>query len=321
MRILRILFTGFLVIVVLAAGAFFGSREVALWWAARSLVSSVEELSRAEIKGTFAQQCQRTTSSDVFTKIEPEYQLRFLSDTEYALELVCGTSAKEPVLIARKTLPLLVSKVPGSSGLLPKEPLSGVRLTMFAEQFDLVREYIGSVPAFFVRERAVVLSDGVVLVNSDAIELGVGPNTSCEGYGYTCCDTQTQMGAGESIGGIESCPASCFSSCITRPVLLSFTTAPFLNPQTRSVTIAPGGSVSFHYVADAGKSSNLQVLIKFGDGKTEQLQSATGSVEHTYTCGSGSCQYKAQIELTDTWGVSSLPGKLDTVAVNVSGGV
>lgn len=321
MRILRILFTGFLVVVLLAAGAFFGSREVALWWAARSLVSSVEELSRAEVKGTFAQQCQRTVGSDVFTKIEPEYQLRFLSDTEYALEVLCGAAAKEPVLIARKTLPLLVSKVPGSSGLLPKEPLSGVRLTTFAAEFDFIKEYVGSVPDILIKERALVLSDGDILADTDAVELGVGPSTSCEGYGYICCDAQTQMGAGESISDIPSCPTSCFSSCITRPVLLSFTTAPFLNPQTRSVTIAPGGTVSFHYVADAGKSSNLQVLIKFGDGKTEQLQGATGNVEHTYMCGSGSCQYKVQIELTDAWGVSSLPGKLDTVAVSVSGGV
>ncbi|MDA1079415.1 MAG: hypothetical protein O2840_01850 [bacterium] len=320
MRVLRTLLTGFFIILLIAVGAFFGSREALLWWASRSLASSVQELARAETKGTFAQQCQRSIGTDVFGKIDPKYQLRFLNHTEYALEVVCDVAA-EPTLITRKNLPVLVSKVPGSSGLLPEEPLSGVRLTAFATELALIREYIGSVPEFFVRERSVVLSDGVVLADGDAAELGVGPNTSCEGYGYICCDAQTQMGAGESISGIESCPATCFSSCITRPVLLSFTTAPFLNPQTRSVTIAPGGTVSFHYVADAGKSSNLQVMISFGDGKTEQLQGSTGSVEHVYSCPAGNCQYKAQIELKDAWGVSSLPGKLDTVAVNVSSGV
>lgn len=321
MRVLRMLFTGFLVIVLLVAGAFFGAREVLLWWSARSLASSVEELARIKVKGTFAQQCRRLVGSDVFATVTPKYQLRFLSHTEYALEVLCGDAVKEPVLIARKTLPLLVSKVPGSSGLLPEVPLSGIRLTVFAAQFDLIHQYIGSVPAFLVRERAVVLSDGVVLADTDAVALGVGPNTSCEGYGYICCDAQTQMGVGENIAGVQNCLTSCFSSCITRPVLLSLTTTPFLNPQNRSLTVASGGTVLFHYVADAGTSSDLQIIMRFGDGKTEQLQGATGSVEHVYTCPTEGCQYTAQIELTDTWGVSSLPGKLDTVAVNVSSGV
>lgn len=321
MRVLRILFTGFFTIIVLAVGAFFGAREVLLWWASNSITASIEELGRSEIKGAFAQQCQRLVGSDVFTSITAEYQLRFLTDREYTLEVVCDESAKNPILISRKKLPLLVSKVPGSSGILPDAPLSGIRLTVFAEQLGFVRELVGHIPDFLVRERAVVLSQGAVLADKDPEELGVGPVTSCEGYGFMCCDAQTQMGAGESLAGAQDCPSSCFSSCITRPVLLSFTTDPFINPQTRSLTVAPGGTVSFHYVADAGKSDELNAILRFGDGEQVQLQGTTGSTEHKYTCPRQSCTYTAQIELSDTWGVRSLPGKLYTVAVTVSGGV
>jgi len=320
MRVLRILFTGFFVVVLLAVGAFFGAREVLLWWASRSLTQAVAELARTQVKGTYAQQCQRLVGSNVFTAITPEYQLRFLSNTEYALEVVCGDTVKEPILISRKQLPILVSKVPGSSGILPTAPLSGVRLTVFAEQLAILQEFIGYLPAFLVRERAVVLSQGAVLVDTNPAELGVGPSTSCEGYGYICCDSQTQMGAGESLTGAQNCPTACFSSCISRPVLLSFTTSPFLSPQTRSLTVASGGTVSFHYVADAGKAE-LTVVLRFGDGQQTQLQGATGSVDHRYTCPTATCQYTAQLELTDSWGVSALPGKLEAVAVTVSGGV
>jgi len=321
MRVLRILFSGLLIVVLLATGAFFGAREVFLWWASRSVVSAVQELARTQTKGTFAQQCQRSVGSDVFGTVEPTYQVRFLSNTEYALEVVCGEQAKEPILITRKTLPLFVSKVPGSSGILPDAALSGIRLTVFAEQFALIKTFIGYIPEFFVRERAVVLSEGLVLADTDAVELGVGPATSCEGYGFMCCDSQTQMGAGESLSGAQNCPSTCFSSCITRPVLLSFTTAPFINPQTRSLQIASGGTVSFHYVADAGKSSDLSAVIYFGDGQRAQAQGSAGSFEHVYTCATRSCTYTAKIDLTDNWGGTSLPGKLDTVAITVSGGV
>ena len=319
MRVLRTILTTFLVLALLSIGALFAARSALLWWGSYSLIQATKSLQRSGRGPQYLRQCQQEVGSDVNVTLTPEPQMRFLSNTEYMAEILCDGFSADPIIVERYTLPVFVSKVPGSAGLILGAEKSGVTLTVFAKEFEILKSLIGYLPDFLIIQKQVILENGVLTMNSDETDLGKSPVSTCSGYGFQCCNEQTDLGVGEKLEGATGCTTSCYRSCTRRPVLLSFNTQPILDPRSRTVSVPAGVAVTWSYVADAGQDPSLTAWIDFGDGEHMELQGESGTTAHTYKCLSSECRYKVEISLTDALGVTSAPLSISTMTVIVRG--
>ncbi|PIY80508.1 MAG: hypothetical protein COY80_02560 [Candidatus Pacebacteria bacterium CG_4_10_14_0_8_um_filter_42_14] len=308
-----------MVLALLGIGALFAARSALLWWGSYSLTQATKSLQRTGKGPQYFRQCQQEVGSDINVAITPTPQIRFLSDTEYMAEILCDGFSADPIIVERYTLPIFVSKVPGSAGLILGADKSGVTLTVFAKELEVFKSLIGYLPDFLVIKKQVILENGILSMSSEEVDLGQSPVSTCAGYGFQCCNEQTDLGVGERLEGATGCTTSCYSSCTRRPVLLSFNTQPILDPRSRTVSVPAGVVVTWSYVADAGQDPSLTAWIDFGDGKHMELQGESGTTTHAYTCALSECRYKVEISLTDAWGVTSAPLSISTMTVVVRG--
>lgn len=320
MRVLRTILTTFFILALLGVGALFLARSALLWWGSYSLVQSTKSLQFTGKGPQYLKQCQREVGSDINVAITPEPQIRFTSDTEYLAEILCDGFSSDPIIVERYTLPIFVSKVPGSSGIKLGAEKSGVTLTVFAKELAFLKSLIGFLPDFLTIEKQVILENGVISMRSKETELGDSPVATCAGYGFYCCNAQTELGVGEKLEGATGCSESCFSTCTRRPILLSFNTQPILDPRTRTVSVPADLTITWSYVADAGQDPSLTAWIDFGDGEHAELQGESGTTTHAYTCSRSECRYEVAISLTDAWGVNSVPLPISTMNIVVKGG-
>ncbi len=318
MRVLTTFFTILIILAVLLVGGFFVGREIILSWGVGSFKTALKSLEVQSKNGGYAARCQNESGTSV-TGLTVQTQLRFTSDTEYVLEATCDQISTKPILISKHTLPPFISKVPGTSGIIWGNGRSAVELEVF---HNLVNEIsrVANIEVPFLQKKAIIGIDGMEItqLNDKETDLGAGPVTSCTGYGYKCCQQETQVGVGASIDGLNECPTTCFSSCSARPVVLSFNTSPFPDPRTREVASANGGMVDFAYVVDTPGASSAQVTIDFGDGTTPALMNeTTGKVTHKYTCEMPNCMYIAKITAIDNWQVSTYDAVLNSIKIKV----
>lgn len=304
MRFLTAFLSILIFVLFLSGVAFYFTREYFLYRGVENFKKSVLVLQKSR-GGT---ECQAKTA-DLLGVInpngEPNVHIRFLSNTDYILEVVCPGYEFDPVELETRTLDNYVTKVPGSSGITLGAERTGVEFVVFKGLQEKINLWLNTNFSFIQKKRVVVLENSQFVVAQPGEDLGSGPLTSCEGYGYQCCQSDTHIGEGAKIEGLLGCENNCFSSCASRPFVLSLTSNPFFDVQNRTVTISSGESIDFSYVIDASTSQSVQVLLDFGDSDSGQSVEKTGIMSHVYQCASDSCEYTAQMSVTDEAGVES----------------
>lgn len=287
---------------VLVGIGFFVSREVLLQIAISQLKSDTAQMrSIARNTGAYIQNCQRQGTTGISGQFIDAIQLRFISDTEYVVEVVCSELRITPIEVLSNSLPMMVEKVPGSSGLTWGVEPSAVSLAIWGRQRSLGIEEESIVPALSPAE----------------VGTAMAPPTSCEGFGYTCCQQELTIGTGELISRAQDCPQTCYQQCQDRPIVLSVTTQPFYDQATRTVTVQRGQPLQAGFVIDAQGLENVATTLNFGDGATQNFTEINGTASHTYQCSAPSCTYTLSVSAEDSSGISSAQTPLSQIKVVV----
>lgn len=318
MRILKLFFSALVFFTIITVVGLFVLREALLFMGGSTVRKSLQTVVLTQNRGAYTTQCQQLGSSALSGERLVTYQLRFLSSTEYVLEAICEGFSFDPILIERKSLPKFVTKVPGTSGFLLTPVSSGIGLQVFVQEIKRASEMLGIDFSFFQREKNIVAQNGIVVEDTELYSLGNGPVTSCVGYGYQCCNDISHVGVGDKINGLVDCEKSCFSSCATRPIILSFNSSPLMDPVTRTSTVRNGDVVEFTYVADAGTADSVAGVLDFGDGKKLPVAGLAAQTSHTYTCQTYQCTYVVSLTLEDSWGVSSAATTVSRITILVT---
>lgn len=318
MRIIKMLTTFFLIVVVVGAGGFLAAREILLHLGTSSLTSSLKELGTMANSDFFGGECAGRGGQDNISEYDDavRYQLRFLSSTDYVLEAVCSQFSLTPITINRRALPMFVSKNVGSSGFVWSDLSSdSVELIVFDDLAEKISKYVNHDADFLLKKKAVVVASKDIQVQDSAPPDISGPATSCQGYGYQCCEQSSQIGVGGKMTGATDCSDSCFASCASRPRVLAFNSNPFFDSKTRAITLDSTTTVDFMYIAESEEKQGLIGVVDFGDGQQVNVSGAQGSVSHIYSCQKVNCSYIASIKLLDKWGVESLPTPISKIKV------
>lgn len=288
MRIISFLFKSLIAIGII--GVVFGliAREALLVWGISQLQSDLKMLRSVVNEGTHQRQCVERGAALVEGQLIATAQLRFESDTDYVLEIACDQFRRAPIVLKENSLPMFVSKISGMSGVVLESELSGVTIEVFGR-----------------RQTVMVQTTSIRTGGQGLPASGNGPQTSCVGYGFICCEAETSVGVGQQNSQATDCSQSCFSSCQRRPVLLSLTAEPYIDLRERVARVVGGQELVVNYTVEPGASQHLVVLIDFGDGEVEQLETAQGSASHLYQCSSSRCTYTVRLSVQDDLGVSA----------------
>jgi len=287
MRIIKSLFISLLLISLVLGAIFLVGREAWLILAVSQVKGAVKALTEAERNAAiYYYKCRELGGSEA-ESFPSSYQLRFVDRAKYRLEVICQQFPTQPIVLGERQLPLFVRSSVGSSGLLLETLESRLNIELFG------------------RKAAIVVRDKKITRESWQAELGQVPTTTCSGFGYSCCQTETSVGVGAAINAASDCPRTCFATCQSRPIVLSFTSQPFYDSATRSVTIAKGEEMIFSYVLDAGATGLQTGTLNFGDGQSTLVTSEQGTTSHKFNCSQSSCQYSVTLSATDNKDVES----------------
>lgn len=331
MRILRFFLFSFLGISVLTGLAFFFGREILLLWGSSMLQTDYNSLSK---KG-YGQECvqQFAYNQEYWT------QLRFTSNKEYNLEVVCADFVASPIVLESRKLPPLLFKNSFGSGFILDER----ELPSFVELSALGRK------VFIYKDAQKIHANYIFKPDLDYVD---GPLSSCQAHNYQCCSLDVQSGLGEQTTEVNDCPKSCYQSCLLRPVVLSFNSRPALDLETRMVELRDGEALTLTYVlgdgkndafgnqlikdqavpllekmqtllskksdGDQSKSEYTVVTIDLGDGETWQSIKLQDDHEHVYKCQSRTCYFQVKLSAKDQQGVLSADNELSKMVVKVS---
>lgn len=332
MRILKFFFLALIWILVIGSLVFFVGREIILFLGVNAITSDYIALSRKN----YGKWCvdQFAYGQDYST------QIRFTSDKEYNLEVVCADFVASPILIEKKKLfPLLIKKSFGSGFVIDERKLPfvvelnvlGRSARVYAEDSQIHFSYLG-VPD---------------------LDYDQGPVSACQSHNYQCCSLDLQSGLGKQLNSVNDCPKSCYESCLLRPVFLSFNSNPQFQEADRLVELLNGDTLTLSYVLGNGKGDvfsgqinknvetpllerlqaifvgktnttveqqiTLPVTIKidFGDGEIWESTTFQDSVDHIYRCQTQTCYFQVQILAQDAKGVLSVDNEATKMVVKV----
>lgn len=266
--------------------------------AASNIIKATEGFENiGAIQFTYNKQCKAAPSASPLSA-PVALQLRFIDEKTYVIEVICSFIENTPVVITRGTLPRLVTKDPGSSGIYVdgKNPESA--------SFSL-RSFFQTKNISFDGKSV----SSTALPNATQSTL---PITVCTGYGYQCCDGATQKGEGKTASASD-CQSSCFAVCKNLPYVLSFSADPYpVNQEIRmdSDTV----DVSFSYAADLSGGKIARVIIDYGDGTLDVSTESTGIFNHTFICPSV-CTIPVTIKAEDATGLSSVANESATLYI------
>jgi hypothetical protein len=300
MRVVSILIRSLLIIAGIAVVTVLIGREVLLLWASSQLEADAKTLRQVVVSRSHIQQCRDKGSALLDGEDIATVQMRFSSDTEYVLEIVCDQYRLAPITVKTAALPLLVTKTPGSSGVIIGAPYSAVEIGVMG------------------RHKTIVVADKTIETSGDAVPIGTGPTATCGGYGLTCCSVESEIGVGEQITQAADCPKSCFSQCQKRPVLLSLTAEPYIDAKTRTVDLTDGQQLTVFFAVEPGINPTITARLDFGDGTVEQAVLSKGSFVHTYDCRTTTCQYTAHMDVHDDAGVVAAEAPHNTFTVQIT---
>lgn len=299
MRILKFLLYSVVTIAILAVIVFFAGREALLFWGVSTMKSSLTELQSISINyGNYVQTCRQKGSPPDQIAVTG-LQLRFTSDNEYVLELICNSLQFDPIVVEHKKLPPLVFKQPGSGGVIWGTDLSSVSLAV-----------LGRTQSIGVENKSVVTS-------FSSLSTGLSPQTTCQGRGYMCCSGDSQFGTGQLQNQVNDCPKSCYASCLPRPILLSFMSDPALD-QNRTVSVGANETIQFAFVVGYETVRPLTVTLDYGDGETKTFKTLNGVSSHLYTCNTGVCTYQAHLTVLTQDQIGAVVNDLSQITIQVS---
>ncbi len=330
MRILKFFFLALMWIAIAGALLFFGGREILLLLAMNMLKSDYKTLAN----NNYAKFCKTQFDYDQSYST----QLRFSSDREYAMEVVCSDFATTPISIKKKSLPPLVKKTSVGSGVvLDEEKLP------FMVQLSILGRH-----GYVYTDDALIHAS---YFSPPDLDYASGPASVCQAHQYQCCSLDVQSGEGMQLETVTDCPKSCYESCLLRPVFLFFKSQPAMEDATRVVELSAGETVTLSYVLGNGKSDAfanqldknasptwldklqvffsgeqvpasalalpVQVTLDFGDGQVWESQNLQDSVDHTYVCRLQTCYFQVQIKATDAQGATTLDNELSKMIIKV----
>ena len=333
MRVIKVFIISIISLLILFISFVFVGREFFLLTAKSSLKSAYKTISKGYSSSCFEEFGE---NQEYWT------QIRFTSNKDYNLEVVCENFEQQPVLIEAKRLPIFVSKSSATSGLI-------LGKDNYPSYLDL---------SSFGRSITIYIEDSnfaATYLEKPDLDYTVGPASECAAVNNKCCSLDVQGGQGELFTGAIDCPKSCYNSCLQRPILLSFNSSPALN-ESRSVTVKSGEELEFSYVIsetdedvfegqisaeeaaaedtlfkkiknlfeetqaiDSSKASlPIKTRIDYGDGSFEEFDGLQQSSVHMYTCNSNLCFYEAKLSSTDANGVVSTETDLAKILVKVT---
>jgi hypothetical protein len=302
MRIIKFLFKSFLLVGMLVVVSFLLTREVMLFMAKARISSSLSTLKRMDQQKSYLDDCSHVSGEGFDGSSTALLQLRFISSNEYVVEVVCSQFSLIPVEFERQQLPMWVKKTAGSSGVIWSDEKSGVGLEIWG------------------RQSAIGVIGRSVVSLKPTENLGVSPISSCEGFGFSCCQFESQQGDGQQIEGVNDCPKTCYESCLDRPLVLLLKTSPAFDQKSRRVTIANGQSLGINYAVAVEEFELAQAVIDYGDGESIQVDSESGELEHTYSCLSNECRFELSLSVKNKDGIKNADLPISTVIVLVQGG-
>ncbi|MBU0579114.1 PKD domain-containing protein [Patescibacteria group bacterium] len=302
MRVAKILLKSTFTLLILGVASALIAREVFLFLGTRNITKSLANLKSAYNKKTYVAKCRESGGGFAQSDISTIAQLRFLSSTEYVTEILCSQLSIDPIVIDHQHLPILVEKVPGSAGIIWGSSKSSVVLEIFGQQ------------------RAVGVENELIVKFSPDESLGVSPISTCVGYGFICCQPESQQGIGEKFPQALDCPKSCFATCNSRPIILAFNSQPAMDLKNRTLVINSNDIVSLSYVIDKGEAEDMSVTLDYGDGTIDYSTSGNTVVEHTYLCANENCRYNVKVAAKDSNGLLSAELPISTLTVIVRGG-
>lgn len=301
MRIVSFLFSSFIFFAIFVVVGGLLARE-GLLLAGSSMVRSsltvLHKISRYNLQ--FARQCRERGGVPDDAPTIGAIQLRFITGRQYVIEVVCSQFSSDPILVEKYTLPPFVTKTAGSSGIIWSTERSAVELEVFG------------------RKRIVgIENEQIKTYASGSITLGISPVSTCEGYGYACCQAETHSGTGQPYANVLDCPRSCFAQCVPRPLILSLNTDPFVDETTRTTTTLRGEPVTFAYVASYDQREDVTITIDFGDGQQETFSTLTGKTSHVYTCSQAECSYAVRLTAVSASGIESAATAITQLTVKI----
>ena len=234
MRILRLFFSFTVAILAIGSVSLLIGRELLLYLGINQVRGAARELRSLEVGSEFAQTCLEYGGSLPENEALTKLQLRFTSDKEYVLEAVCHGGEAVRKVFRQDSLPPLVLKVAGQSGIVSGQENHGVMLSI-----------LGRTGAVF--EEDEFIRSSLSVKNKAELDFSQGPTTTCSGYGYACCNENYQVGQGDQQQAALDCPRSCYSQCADRPVVLGFNSDPRADLETNVVTVDAGDEVEFFY--------------------------------------------------------------------------
>ncbi len=278
-------------------------REGLLFWGSqqvRAAENKMELIAGARFKSEYDQQCKDKGVGRPGMKVRA-VELRFTSDTQYQIDVVCEFFANDPIVVQEYTLPMFVKKAKGQAGFVwDPEQISGVTLEVYGRQTSLV------------------LEGGKFSAHQGAFDFtGIQPSSTCGGFGFACCPAETQIGDGDNFSQVSDCPNECFSTCLARPVVLRFMSDPNPDLKTRSVTVAKGAPITFYFITDPGYTKQATTRIEFGDSEFQEFNTAEANYTHQYQCALAECRYQAQLIVTDHAGNTNAKTTVSTIDVVV----
>ncbi len=334
MRILRFFIFSFLGLLIVGLLGYFFGREILLALGSNMIKADYNSL----LNKSYGQKC--TEQFDYGQ--ESWTQIRFTSDKDYNLEVVCEDFIASPIVLESKKLPPLLFKKSSGSGF----KIDDSESPAFIELTSLGRHL------FIYTDEQSIYSN---YLSRPDLDYDLGPVSSCQSHNYQCCSSDFQSGIGDQLINVNDCPKSCYESCLLRPGILSFTSRPALDDETRIVEINSGEAITFSYVLSNGKNdvfdgqiSNiskesfleklqtifsekkstqknnelvlpLRSTIDFGDEQIFKSESLQDTTDHIYTCQSRVCFFQAKISVVDARGVLSSDNELAKMVIKVNG--
>ncbi len=334
MRILKALLISLVTLLISLLVLVYVAREVLLLGSVWLLQSRYNQVVAAVKGGEYNAECGRL---GVMTG-EQLPQLRFISNTEYLTEVVCGGLEESALVDHKYKLWPLVKKALGDSGLTSLPTQKAVTLEVFGRSAAVLQSDDGNTSL------ALSYKPTTISVN--------GPVAHCQAYGATCCIDGEEQGIGDQVKGSLDCPKSCYVQCHNRPVILAFNSNPFYDYETRVLTVKRNQEVEFSYVisetqkdffadarlkeqsdpimitlslvrqlferkSDSQKEELTQVMVDFGDGETETSTQEKDTVSHTYQCAREICRFTAALSAKNRYGAQTQVGYLSTITINV----
>jgi len=297
MRIFGWLFGGIAGVIAAVLLFWLVGERVVMLIASRQLESNIASIRQTATKGNSSGSCA--------TSFVNGYQLRFVDDTTYVTETLCGDRSPG-IILSTQVLVGGVKRLYGS-GIKIAVPVTSVADTWVHLQYHSIIVAVG----YF---------DGSISTNWQPQQLSIGganpADALCANWGFTCCQSGMGIGSGYQVR-TNDCTNACFQQCSQKPLILYFNSDPLMDQMTREVHIqAVSTKVLFGFEVVDYDDAVTQVQIDFGDQQTSDVvASKETAVTHTYLCQRQRCVYEARLRARDTYGNELADSTIQTIRV------